>query len=218
MPMPAANTSSSSHRSSTSPCSAGLRCSSAKERSGEKQFMKWKKVFFALALCAASARGGEPGSRLAGSSKELQLVRDLRAVRKGDKVTLTWSQPRDTENGQSFAGHLAVARVCRNISATISDPGLACSQVVRQVNFERSVGVAASAAHGKPNAETTVRLIDILLKAATTLITCSLLSIKLSFGMIVDADQDSLILSLYPWRRFCLPKACIPIWILVGYT
>jgi hypothetical protein len=124
--------------------------------------MKWKKVFFALALCAASARGGEPGSRLAGSSKELQLVRDLRAVRKGDKVTLTWSQPRDTENGQSFAGHLAVARVCRNISATISDPGLACSQVVRQVNFERSVGVPASAAHGKPNAETTVRLIDIL--------------------------------------------------------
>src|SRR5580698_5115632 len=162
MPMPAANTLFSSHRSSTSPCSAGSRCSSAKRKSGERRFMKWNRVFFVLVFCTASARGGEPGSRLPSSRQEPQLVRDLHAVRKGDRVTLTWSQLRDTENGQSFAGHLAVARVCRNISPTISDSGSACPQVVRQVNFEKSVGVAASAAHGKPNPETTVRLIDIL--------------------------------------------------------
>jgi hypothetical protein len=124
--------------------------------------MKWNGVFFALVFCAASARGGEPGRRLTGSPEEPQLVRDLRAVRKGDKVTLTWSQPLYTENRQSFGGHLAVARICRNIAPTISGSGLACPHAVGQVNLEPSVGVAASAVHGKPNAETTLRLIDIL--------------------------------------------------------
>jgi hypothetical protein len=124
--------------------------------------MKWNRVLCALVLCAPSAGAGGPRSRVAGSPKEAQLVRDLRAVRKGDKVTLTWSQPRDAENGQSFEGHLAVARICRNISATISDSGLACSHAVRQINLERPVGLAASAVHGKSNAETKVRLIDIL--------------------------------------------------------
>jgi hypothetical protein len=122
--------------------------------------MKWNRVLFALAFCVASARGGDPGSRSAGSPHESQLVRDLRAVRKGDKVVLTWSQPRDPESLQSFAGHLQVARICRNISATISDSGLACPNGVRQVDLKKSEGIAASAANGKGNAETTVRLID----------------------------------------------------------
>jgi hypothetical protein len=124
--------------------------------------MKWNKLFFALVFCAASARGGGPASRLAGSPQESQLVRDLRAVRQGNKVILTWSQPRDAENRQSFVGHLAVARICRNISPTISDSGSACAHAVRQINLENSVAAAASASFGKPNAETTVRLIDVL--------------------------------------------------------
>src|SRR5260370_25883367 len=101
MPMPAANTSSSSHQWSTSRCSARSKSSNAKEESGEKRFMKWNRVFFAFVFCAASARGGGRESRLAGSPQESQLVRDLRAVRKGDKVALTWTQPRHTENRQS---------------------------------------------------------------------------------------------------------------------
>jgi hypothetical protein len=124
--------------------------------------MKWNTVFFALVLCVPSARAGGSESRSAGSLQESQLVRDLRAVRKGHKVALTWSQPRDTENRQSVERHLAVARICRTISSTISDSGLACQHVVRQVNLEKPVGVAAGGAHGKPNAETTVRFIDIL--------------------------------------------------------
>jgi hypothetical protein len=124
--------------------------------------MKWNTVFLALALCAMSTRADGPGSRSAGSLQESQLVRDLRAVRKAHKVILTWSQPRDAESRLSSAGHLAVARICRNISATTSDTGLACSHVVRQVNLEKSVGFAASAADGKPNAQTTVRFIDIV--------------------------------------------------------
>ena len=119
-------------------------------------------MFFALVFCAASARGGWPGSRLAGSPQGSQLVRDLRAVRKGDKVTLTWSQPRDTDNPQFPGGHLTVARICRNISSSSSDSGLGCPHPLRQINLENSVAVVASAAHGKPNAENTFRLIDVL--------------------------------------------------------
>ena len=124
--------------------------------------MKWNRAFFALVFCAASARGGGPGSGLPGASQKSQLVRDLRAVRKGGKVALTWSQPRDTENWQSSAGHLRVARICRNISFTISDVGSACRHPVRQVNLEHSVAVAGTAANMKPNPETTVRAIDVL--------------------------------------------------------
>ena len=124
--------------------------------------MKWNRVFFAIAFCAASARCGGPGSRLAGSPQGSQVVRDLCAVRKGGKVVLTWSQPRDTEDRQSFAGHLAIARICRNISSTISDSGSACPHPMRQVNLENSVAVAATAAHEKPNADTAVRWIDVL--------------------------------------------------------
>ncbi len=124
--------------------------------------MKLNAVFVALVFCAATARVDEAGRRLPGALQESQSVRDLRAVRKGGKVTLTWSQPRDPENGQSFAGHLTLARICRNISSTISDSGSACQHVVGQVNLEKPVAVAASAAHGKANAETTVRCIDML--------------------------------------------------------
>jgi hypothetical protein len=124
--------------------------------------MKWNTVFFAFVFCAASVWGGEHGSRLAGSPQESQLVRDLHAVRKGDKVALTWSQPSDTENRQSLSGHLAVARICRNISSTFSDYGLACPHAVREVNLENSAIGPAKASHGKPNAETTVQLTDTL--------------------------------------------------------
>lgn len=124
--------------------------------------MKWTKLFLVLALCAASARGDRPGSRLAGATQESQLVRDLRAVRKGDKVTLTWSQRGGTENRQSSSGHLSVARICRNISRSASDSGSACAHLLRKVNLENSVAVALSSAHAQPNAKTTIRSIDVL--------------------------------------------------------
>lgn len=132
------------------------------EKCGKKGLMKWTTVFFALALCAASARGDGPGNPVTDASQESRLVRDLRAVRKGDKVTLTWSQPRGTEHRQSFAGHLAVARICRNISTSTSDSESACAHPVRKINLENSVAVALSSAHAKPNAKTTIRSIDVL--------------------------------------------------------
>jgi hypothetical protein len=124
--------------------------------------MRWDKAFFALAAFAASARGGGPGSQLAGSPQESQLVSDFRAVRKGDKVTLTWTDPSEREDRQSSVGHLAVARICRNISPTISDSGSACSHPVRQVNLRRSAAVAAIPVREKPKAETTFQVIDSL--------------------------------------------------------
>jgi hypothetical protein len=124
--------------------------------------MKWNQAFFILFFCAASARGGEPGSRLAGSPQGSPLVRDLRAVRKGDKVTLTWSRPNDDANRQSFKRHLALARVCRNITLTASDTRLACTHAVGQVDLEKYTGGSRSATHGKSDSKTTVSLIDML--------------------------------------------------------
>jgi hypothetical protein len=124
--------------------------------------MKWNRVFFALVFCAASARGGGPAGGSSGSPRKSQLVRDLRALRKGDKVALTWSQPRDAESRQPSAGHLALARICRNIASTISDSGSDCPYQVRQVNLENSAAVAAIAVREKPNAEITFRAIDAL--------------------------------------------------------
>jgi hypothetical protein len=124
--------------------------------------MKWNRAFFPIVFCATSARGGGPGSWLAGRPQGSQVVGDLHAVRKGGKVVLTWSQPRDTEDRQSFTGHLAIARICRNISSTISDSGSGCPYPVRTVNLENSAAVAATAAHAKPNADTAVRWIDVL--------------------------------------------------------
>jgi len=124
--------------------------------------MKWKTLFFTFVFCIPAAQGGGPGSQLVSSPQGSQLVRDLRAVRKGDRVTLTWNQPHETENRQSFARHLAVVRICRNISSIISDSGMTCRHAVRQVNLKDSVHVASRTAHARSNAETTFRLIDIL--------------------------------------------------------
>lgn len=120
--------------------------------------MKWTTVFFALALCATSARGDGSGNPVTDASQESRLVRDLRAVRKGDNVTLTWTQP----SRQPSVGHLAVARICRDISSTISESASACPHPLRQFNLEKSMAVAAIVVHEKPNAETTFRVIDVL--------------------------------------------------------
>jgi hypothetical protein len=132
------------------------------EKCGKEGFMKWTTVFFALALCAASARGDGSGNRVTDASQESRLVRDLRAVRKGDNVTLTWTQPSEKENRQPSVGHLTVARICRDISSTISESASACPHPLRQVNLEKSVAAAAIAVHEKPNAETTFRVTDVL--------------------------------------------------------
>jgi hypothetical protein len=132
------------------------------EKCDKEGFMKWTTVLFALALCVASARGDGSGNPVTDASQESRLVRDLRAVRKGDNVTLTWTQPSEKEDRQPSDRHLTVARICRDISSTISESASPCPHSLRQVNLEKSVASAAIAVHEKPNAETTFRVSDVL--------------------------------------------------------
>src|SRR6266567_7171981 len=57
-------------------------------------------VFFLLLMAAALIGCGTPGAPLPPSMGIPKPVGDLQAVRKGDSVTLTWSAPADTTDGE----------------------------------------------------------------------------------------------------------------------
>lgn len=126
--------------------------------------MKWNNALLALTFCVTLGWSGTE-SRVVGAPQKSQLVRDLRATRKGDKVTLTWSQPREAANQRSVVQHLAVARVCRRIStaaaSTTSDSMAACTQTVGQIDLQKSAAISANVLRGKGNGQT-VRFIDTL--------------------------------------------------------
>lgn len=122
--------------------------------------MKWNKGLLAFIFCIALAGSA---AETVGAPQNSQPVRDLRATRKGDKVILTWSQPRETADKQSAARRLEVARVCRDISAAAPSPApasdpAACTQTVGQVDLQKSTAIS-----GKSNAPT-VQFIDTLPK------------------------------------------------------
>jgi hypothetical protein len=91
-------------------------------------------------------------------------VHDLQATRKGNKVVLTWSQPRVLADRQSVIGPL-VAKVCRNISSTAStasESATTCAQPVGEVGSQQTASAAVGAARGKSNSGTTVQFTDTL--------------------------------------------------------
>lgn len=123
--------------------------------------MKWNKTLVILALCSESALGGAPGTRLA--PQQSQIVRDLQAIRKGNKVVLTWSQPRTFTNAQSSLGH-AVTRICRNTSGPVStalSSATACAQSVAEVDPQGTAGAVATVVR-KNRSEIIVRFTDTL--------------------------------------------------------
>lgn len=76
------------------------------------------KFFFLLALLVF-AGCGVPGIPRPPSLDLPQPPNDLRATRKGDKVTLTWTQPKETTDKEA-ARHLGRTRICR---AVVDAPG-----------------------------------------------------------------------------------------------
>jgi hypothetical protein len=68
-------------------------------------------AIFALAALAAC---GIPGAPQPPSLELPRTVRDLEAVRKGDKVTLTWTTPHETTDHTRIK-HLGVTRICRAV-------------------------------------------------------------------------------------------------------
>ena len=75
-----------------------------------------------LALCCAC---GVPGAPQPPSLKLPKPPRDLRAERKGDKVTLTWTAPRVTTD-QVGIRQLGTMRVCRSLG---TEPAATCAPV-----------------------------------------------------------------------------------------
>ena len=138
--------------------------------SGHKPIDRMAPLLILTLLCTAgnavvwsSASGAQQLAPPQGPKSN--LVRDLRAVRKGNKVTLIWSQPLEVTDRQSMAGHLVSANVCRSISSGLpaaSDSMPACAQSVGKVALGKSPGVMANAAYGRSHSEIKMRFTDSL--------------------------------------------------------
>ena len=88
-------------------------------------------VLAALGWLAGCASIGPP------LPPSLELPRppaDLRAVRKGDKVTLTWSIPPRTMERQSVR-YLGTTLVCRSFDATLSQCGTRVGEAAPPADF-----------------------------------------------------------------------------------
>ncbi|HUK86398.1 MAG TPA: hypothetical protein VLT85_01930 [Terriglobales bacterium] len=81
--------------------------------------------FVACALLALCCACGVPGAPQPPSLKLPRPVRDLRAQRKGDQVTLTWTAPRVTTDQEGIK-QLGASRICRSLGA---EPATTCTPV-----------------------------------------------------------------------------------------
>jgi len=68
-------------------------------------------------LCVLMAACGTPGAPRPPSLELPQPVNDLAATRVGDKVTLTWTPPRQTTDNQNIR-HPGPVRICRGVNVT----------------------------------------------------------------------------------------------------
>lgn len=69
-----------------------------------------------LALTVVLASCGAPGVPIPPALELPKAVTDLRAVRKGDKVSLAWTVPTKTTESQSIR-HMGPTRICRTLEA-----------------------------------------------------------------------------------------------------
>src|SRR5262249_18924932 len=86
-----------------------------------------------LAWMALLAACGSPGIPLPPSLELANPVTDLRAVRKGNKVFLTWSAPAQTTDGHNFR-RAGETHVCRTIGSPLNE----CRTAVARLAPERA--------------------------------------------------------------------------------
>lgn len=121
--------------------------------------------YAALVLCIALAGCGTPGAPQAPSLHLPEPVQDLHAMRKSDKVTLTWTQPRETTDRESVAHYLGVTKICRSISSSVSGTVVSCAQPVGEVGAQKPASRAAKPQPEKNNSNAvTVEFADALSK------------------------------------------------------
>src|SRR5438105_8681665 len=91
-----------------------------------------RKLIAILSL-ALSAGCGTVGAPQPPSLHLPEPVRDLRASRKGDRVTLTWTQPTETTDHEAVGRWLGASNICRTISPRPSTGEMkTCVQQVSQ--------------------------------------------------------------------------------------
>lgn len=87
-----------------------------------------------LALLAGIFTGcGSEGAPLPPSLDLPEPVQDLRATRKGDKVTLAWTQPNQTTDHAAAERHIGESLICQSITDSPGQPLTACNQTVDRV-------------------------------------------------------------------------------------
>src|SRR5215467_11747788 len=94
-----------------------------------------------------------------------EAARNLRAIRKGDKVELTWRQPLAIADQQSTKKRLVLAQVCRSVSSTApslnaSEP--VCSEAVGKISLRNSAAPFTNTAYGSNKGEVAMRYTDLL--------------------------------------------------------
>src|SRR5436305_1848815 len=95
--------------------------------------MKLRKLTLGIATGAVTllASCGTPGIPEPPSLELARPVSDLRAVRKGNEVHLSWSVPQLTEDHQTFR-HTGPTRICRSVGSPLRDCGTIVTELPPQ--------------------------------------------------------------------------------------
>jgi hypothetical protein len=100
------------------------------------------RLLFCLLVAGLLCSCGSPGVPQPPELELAQPVRDLRAVRKGNEVRLTWTVPTETTDHRTFR-HFGQTQVCRSIRTAVSG----CSAIAELPTKE----VAATKSEPKPS-------------------------------------------------------------------
>src|SRR5581483_266270 len=92
--------------------------------------MSFRKLTLGILFAAASLLPGcgAPGIPEPPSLELARPVRDLKAVRKGNEVRLTWSVPTETTDHQTFR-HVGQTQICRAIGSSLSNCSVPAAEV-----------------------------------------------------------------------------------------
>jgi hypothetical protein len=87
-----------------------------------------RKLSFVIGICALLSGCAQTGPPLPPSLELPKPPTDLRASRKGDRVTLTWTEPTRTTDRQSVR-YLGPTRICRSLEAEMKECGTPVAQI-----------------------------------------------------------------------------------------